>query len=256
MTTAEFERRCAAARSYTHGPGLRMWIPGLAGLAMMLAYVAIGERRVPAAVGISGMVLFLVFSFASGAVDVARGRRAPSECGLLCAGCGSALIGGQNDERTAHVRRRGCCLWCGAAVLDDHAGARDAAAREAALAQAPPHPSAFARDDFDRRFAACRQGMDRRRRIFLLAVAAVPPALVGAMFPPLDGGVRMRILQAGVLFIGVVVVWQLLGVNSVARRLGIRCPACRKVPLGSLDVSVIRTGLCPHCSAVLILPAR
>lgn len=187
MTTAEFERRWAGAQAYAYGPGLRLWIPGLAGVAMMLAYLGLGERRVPAAVGVAGMALFLVFSFASGAVDVARARRAPGELGLLCAGCGGSLIGGQNDERTAHVRKSGCCFWCRAAVLDDHADAREAAAREAALAQAPPHPSAFARDDFDRRFADFRQRVGRRHRIFLLAVAAVPPALVGAVFLPLDG---------------------------------------------------------------------
>jgi DNA-directed RNA polymerase subunit RPC12/RpoP len=44
--------------------------------------------------------------------------------------------------------------------------------------------------------------------------------------------------------------------RSVALELGIQCPACRKIPLNSADISVTRTGVCPYCSAVMILPSR
>lgn len=255
MTTAEFERRCAAARSYANGPGLRLWMPALAGVAMMLASMWPGEGGFSATLGIAGIVLFMGFTIASGVVSLHRGGRAAAEFGLLCAGCGSSLIGGPNAERTGDVRRGGCCSLCHAPVLDDHAGAREAAVRQAALARALPHPSAFARDDFDRRYAECRRRLGRLQRIILPLLLAVPAVVLGAMFLPLDGAVRLRVLQAGALFFAGVVPWQLLWMRSVALKLGIRCPACRKIPLNSADISVTRTGVCPYCSALMILPS-
>jgi hypothetical protein len=256
MTTAEFERRCRAAQQYAYGLGNRLFLPALAGMAMGLAPEILGKDRVPAAVVIVGGVVFMGFTFASVVVNIRREPGAPAKFGLVCAGCDHSLIGGPNDERTGHVRTTGCCYWCRAPVLDDHAGARESAAREAVLAQAPPHPSAFPRDDFDRRFAAARQRLARMHRIFVLLLVIGPPALLGVLLLPLDGAVRRLIIPAGVLLLAGLVVWQLLGVRSVGRRLGIECPACRKVPLGTLDISVLRTGVCPHCAAVMILPAR
>ncbi|HST61005.1 MAG TPA: hypothetical protein VLK84_20040 [Longimicrobium sp.] len=254
MTAAEFDRRAAAAESYINRA--LAWLFGPAGVAsvVMMAWL-LGAKQVPEWLGNASVIATMGFSLAGLVAGVVRENRAASRFGLLCPGCGMALPGGKTNENTIHVRKTGCCSYCAAPVLRDHPGAAEAAAREATLPRAVPHASAFSRGDFDRRLARLRQRTGRRINLVIGLGLGGMPAIASLIFLPLPHAIKVKIMSGGMLLLPVVLIGAMLGGRSTWRQVGLECPACRRNPLKGRDLSVVRTGICPHCSAVIIRPA-
>lgn len=253
LTAAEFDRRAAAAESYINRA--LAWLFGPAGVAyvVMTAWL-LGAKQVPEWLGNASVVAAMGFSLAGLVAGVVRDRGAAPRFGLLCPACGMALPGGKTNENTVHVRTTGCCRYCAAPVLRDHPGAAEAAAREAAVPRAAPHASAFSREDFDRRLALLRQRMGRRMNLVVAPALGGMPAIVSVIFLPLPHATKAKIMSAGMFIIPVVLLGTLFGGRSTWRKVGLECPACRRNPLDGRDISAVRTGICPHCSAVIIQP--
>jgi hypothetical protein len=255
FTTEEFNRRVAQAQAWTHRPVMLLWTPALLGFLVMVGTLVVGEHRVPEWIGLTGMFMLLGFGFAGMIAGVVREGSANKQFGLLCAGCGKSLPGGKSNEITAHVRTTGCCYWCAAPVLSDHAGAREAIAHEAAATRSAPHASAFGRADFDGRVQRYRKGLTRWLMFVVVLGLGGMPLLVLVTQIPMDPRTRRIILMAGLMVLPLAVIGALIASRVMPRRVGLECPACRRVPLSNTDHSIVRTGICPHCSAVIVQPA-
>lgn len=257
MTAAEFDQRVKAANAYVNRALVWFWTPAGIAFVLMIAWLAIGEDRVPEWLGNGTVLTMLFFSLAGIIAGVVREARATRMMGLECAGCGNALPGGKLNEITKDVRETGCCHWCRAPVLSDHPGAMEAMAREAGAAPGTPHASAFEREDFARLWA--RYKAQARRRITLViavGLGAMPLLLLIMLLPlPLEHRTKWMILNAVMLIEGVVIVWAMLGGKSAWRRIGLECPACRQLPTKDGDISVVRTGVCAHCTTLIVRPA-
>jgi hypothetical protein len=254
LTAAEFDQRAAAAESYINRA--LAWLFGPAGVAsvVMMAWL-MGTKQVPEWLGNASVVAAMGFSLAGLVAGVVRENRAVTRFGLLCPGCGMALPGGKTNENTVHVRKTGCCSYCAAPVLRDHPGAAEAAAREAAVPRVAPHASAFSREDFDRRLALLRQRTSRRINLVIALGLGGMPAIASVIFLPLPHATKVKAMNGGMLLIPVVLFGVMFGGRSTWRKVGLECPACRRNPLDGRDLSAVRTGICPHCSAVIIRPA-
>lgn len=241
-----------AASAYTHRPTFLLWIPGGIGFLVMIGAMGLGEPRAPGWIATAGMLTFLGFGFVGMMVGVARESRSFKRFGLLCAGCGQALPGGKHGEVTAHVRETGCCRWCGAPALSDHAGARDALAREAAATDGTAHARAFSRAEFDALVARYRAGTSRWMWAIIVLGFAGMPLIVLSTQLQLDDETRRILILSVAPVLPLALLAAVIASRMLPRRLGIVCPACGKVPLTSADSSVVRTGICPHCSAVIV----
>lgn len=255
LTTAEFERRVKAAESYVNRALVWFWTPTGIAFAVMLASLAIGEDRVPGWLANGSVFTLLGFGIAGIVAGVVREGRAMELMGLECAACGNALPGGKTNETTRHVRETGCCRWCGAPALADHPGARETMAREAGRAPGPPHPRAFTRDDFARLWARYKAHMHRRLMIVIAVGLGGMPALALIMLLPVNRRAAWIALNLGLLIESIVIVWAMLGPKWVWRRMGLECPACRRMPMKDGDISVMRTGVCANCSTLIVQPA-
>ena len=253
LTAAEFDQRARAAERYVNR-ALLAWIPAGIAMAGIWAAMAVGEERIPKWVGNGLVLVFLGFGLVGMVAGVVRENRALTRFGLLCPGCGMSLPGGKANENTIHVRKTGCCSYCAAPVLRDHPGAAEAAAREAAVPRAAPHASAFSREDFDRRLARFRQQTGRRMHLFIGLGLVGIPAAASVVFLPLPHVTKVKVINGGMLLIPIVLVGIVFGGRSIWRKVGLECPACRRNPVDARDLSAVRTGICPHCTAVIIQP--
>ncbi len=253
MTAAEFDCRVEAAEAYENrGLG---WVLSPAGIALVvfLVAVALGEARAKLLGNVAVMVMMP--SILGGIVlMLVREARAAGRFGLECPGCGMPLRGGRSSENTIHVRKTGCCAICAAPVLRDHPGAMEAAAREAAVPRTAPHPRAFARDDFDRRLERARRRVQRRINLFIAAGLGGLPALAGIALLPWPPGIEAKAMTAGLFIIPGALFGTMFSARWISRREGLTCPACGQDPLEAENIAVVRTGICPHCSTLIIKP--
>ncbi|HST61006.1 MAG TPA: hypothetical protein VLK84_20045 [Longimicrobium sp.] len=253
MTAAEFDRRVEAAEAYENRGLAWVWSPAGIALVVFLVAVALGEERAELLGNVA--VIVMMPSILGGIVlMLVREQRAVGRFGLACPGCAMPLPGGRSNENTIHVRKTGCCATCGAPVLRDHPGAMEAAAREAAVPRTPPHPRAFTRDDFDRRLARARRRVKRRIDLFIATGLGGLPALAGIALLPWPAGVEAKLMNAGLFIIPGLLIGTMFSARWISRREGLECPACRQDPLEGETIAVVRTGICPHCSTVIIKP--
>jgi hypothetical protein len=126
----------------------------------------------------------------------------------------------------------------------------------AAVPRGAPHAGAFSREEFDLLLARLRERMGRRMNLFTtLGLGGMLLIAFAIMLLPLAHQAKLMIINRAMLLFPLVRIGTVIGARSTWRRVGLECPACRRNPLDGRNISVVRTGICPHCPAVIIRPA-